>query len=311
MANKFIDICKMSQDDLKKYVYAELKKSHNEVIEDDGYVYAQGKFPVLLVAHLDTVHKELPELIQYDAFKGIYSSPQGIGGDDRCGVYMILEVIKKYNCSVLFCEDEEIGTVGAEKFAKSKTAQSLSFNYIIEFDRANSHDAVFYDCDNPEFEAFITKEFYKTAHGSFSDISVVAPELGCAAVNLSCGYYNAHTKDEYVVEQEMLDSIAAACAILKRTTDEDKFEYIESKYAFKGKFSDWFDDYDVYNEFNLGDDYKPGSVSFYYVEYVDNKNKYQCEEVYGHTKTEAIGAFLMANKHLCYDDILDIYVSLK
>ena len=223
MKNKFERICKMTQKNLKKYVSTELKTTHPDVKKGDGWVFAKGTFPVLLVAHLDTVHHELPRNIVYDFEKGTVSSPQGIGGDDRCGILMILEIVKAYNCSVLFWEDEEIGCVGAGKFIKTDLAASLEFNYIIEFDRRGSNDAVFYECDNPDFEEFITKEFYKTAYGSMSDISELAPFLGCAAVNLSCGYYNAHTTKEYVVFKEMIASMNAACRILDRTTTETKF----------------------------------------------------------------------------------------
>ena len=162
MNKEFEKICRMSQKALKNHVKQKLQSTHGEVVSGDGYVFAQGKFPVLLMAHLDTVHKKLPNIIEYDEAQDVISSPNGIGGDDRCGVYMIFKILKKYNCSVLFCEDEEVGCVGADKFVQTVLARQLSFNYIIEFDRANANDAVFYQCANYDFEKFITKEFYKT-----------------------------------------------------------------------------------------------------------------------------------------------------
>jgi hypothetical protein len=280
----------MTQKELKNYVTRQLHKTHDRVIVGDGYVYAQGEFPVLLVAHLDTVHDRVPQLFVYDKNKTIISSPQGIGGDDRCGVYMIFEVIKKFNCSVLFCEDEEIGGIGAEKFIQTDLAQTLSFNYMIEFDRKGSNDAVFYDCDNPEFEEFITKEFHKTAYGTFSDISYLAPYIECAAVNLSCGYYQAHTTSEYVVLKEMQDSIDAACNILARTTEEDKFEYVEAVHytnLFDDKLTTQYDDY-------------------YLIEYLDIDDQLQWYETYAFTKAEAIGQFCIDNPDLSYSSIMDI-----
>ena len=102
MKAEFENICRKSQKKLKKYVKNKLMETHEDVTIGDGFVYAQGKFPVLLVAHMDTVHENLPTTIVHDG--DIISSPNGIGGDDRCGIYMILEIIKKYHCSVLFCE---------------------------------------------------------------------------------------------------------------------------------------------------------------------------------------------------------------
>jgi di/tripeptidase len=221
----FKKILKLSQQELKIFVYDELKKTYPNVITGDGFVFAKGSFPVLLVAHLDTVHENLPtEIIEEN---GTLSSPQGIGGDDRCGVYMIFEVIKKFNCSVLFCEDEELGSIGAKKFVKSNASNNLDFNYIIEFDRKGSIDAVFYKCKNKEFEDFITSDYFKTNIGTGSDICHLAPRFNCAAVNLSCGYYSMHTLDEYIVLEEMHDSILNACKILERTDLNKKFEFIE------------------------------------------------------------------------------------
>lgn len=282
----FEKICRMSQRDLKKFVAKKLKDTHNKVIEGNGYVFAQGEFPVLLVAHLDTVHKELPREILYSKKTDSLSSPQGIGGDDRCGVYMIFDVLRQFNCSVLFCEDEEIGGVGAEKFIKTDLAQELEFNYMIEFDRKGKNDAVFYDCDNAEFEEFITEEFYKTAWGSFSDISVLAPFFGCAAVNLSCGYYNAHTANEYVVLSEMEESIKQACRILAKTTENDKFEYIEAYYDG--------------SEWGFGGYYERDRL--YLIEWYDEKTKQdEWIEVEAVSKAEAIGKFCIDHPEIPYN----------
>lgn len=298
--NAFKKVCHLTQKELKKYVGQQLTKTHTSIISGDGFVYAQGEFPVLLVAHLDTVHKQCPTEIIYDANIGTVYSPQGIGGDDRCGVYMIFEVIKKFNCSVLFCEDEEIGAVGAEKFIDTKLAKELigTFNYIIEFDRKGSNDAVFYDCENPEFEEFITEEFYKYAWGSFSDISYVAPFLKCAAVNLSCGYYDAHTLKESVVIPEMEASIKAACAILARTTEEDKFEYME---APKRNKTYYFDDYyeGCYDEYYS---------NYYLIEYMDKNKDVQWYDCTAKNEEEAIGIFCMTHPEVPFGDIIDVNV---
>lgn len=334
MNKVFENICKMSQYGVKKYVDDMLRKTHKDITVGDGFVFAKGTFPVLLVAHMDTVHDLLPELIVYDSEKNTMWSPNGIGGDDRCGVYMILEIIKKHNCSVLFCEDEEIGGVGAKKFIETDLAKELvsQFNYAIELDRKGNKDAVFYDCDNDDFEDFITKDFYDTAYGSFSDISVVAPFLKCAAVNLSCGYYNAHSKDEYVVLREMDRSIEEVCKILERTTEKDKFEYIESKYSryydryYSSYYSRYYGKGNSYSKkessekesgasnfggYNYGwydDDDEDAYNNYYVIEYYDKQGKTDWFDTYAASEAEAVGRFLMWNPDLCYNNITDIMV---
>jgi hypothetical protein len=302
MVDTLINIYKKTEKELKAYVTEELAKQYKSIVVGDGFVFAKGDFPVLLVAHLDTVHKETPKSFVYSLNGDVISSPQGIGGDDRNGVFSALEVSKRYNCSVLFCEQEEMGGVGAEKFIETELAKGLEFNYIIEFDRKGSKDAVFYDCDNPEFTEFITKNFYKEEWGTFSDISILAPYLGCAAVNLSCGYYKPHTKDEYVVVSEMVNSINAACDILARTTDEDKFEYIETTcrgwYGRSGHYGGWYDD--GYDDFYDIED------KYYIIEYSDEKGKTQWYDVMAMSEAEAVGKFVIDNPNTTYNDVIFI-----
>lgn len=301
MKKTFKKICRMSQKSVKKYAVECLSETHDKVIAEDGFVYAEGKFPVLLVAHMDTVHKSLvKKVIDKD---GIISSPNGIGGDDRCGIYMILQIVKQINCSVLFCEDEEIGGIGATKFTETKLAEELEekFNYLIEFDRRGDKDAVFYECDNKDFEDFITKDFYKKAYGSYSDICTVAPVLKAAAVNLSCGYYKAHTTDEYVVWDEMQRSIAKAIKILNRTTEKDKFEYIPAPisindYMGYGYGSGFYEDY--YN-YGYGENY-------YEITYLNAKDEYKTYDTLASSELEAIGMFCVEHSDLTYSHILSV-----
>lgn len=294
----FENICRMSQKTLKKHMRKMLEEKYDEVIYADGFVFAKGTVPILLVAHMDTVHKELPRIIELN--NGKISSPQGIGGDDRCGIYMISKIIEKHHCSVLFTEDEEIGGVGADKFVHHSCINGLEFNYAIELDRRGKNDAVFYECDNPEFEDFITEDGdWKTEFGSYSDICDVAPALGCAAVNLSCGYYNAHTKNEYVVFSEMETNIKKVCKLIERTTEDDKFEYIEAKHHW-GK-------YEMYGGWNSEYyDYSSDVQYCFWITFVNLKGKTQYIEYMASNEYEAIGMFMVEHPELTYNDIIDI-----
>ncbi len=189
-------ILKLPQAELKEALQKELQSAGYTVTSKDGFLYAPGTVPVLLVAHLDTVHEKAPSIICYSKDNRVLMSPQGIGGDDRAGVYMILEIIKQANCHILFCEDEEIGGIGAKKFVKSNLP--LPVYYIIELDRQGHNDAVYYHCNNPEFTTFVDEFGFEKKQGTFSDISVIAPHYGIAAVNISSGYYNAHRTHEYI-----------------------------------------------------------------------------------------------------------------
>lgn len=220
----FEEIIRKSQQALKKVLLSELTHMGYRTKTKKGFIYAKGNVPVMLVAHMDTVHKVPVKTICYSENKRIIMSPEGIGGDDRAGVYMILQIIKKYRCHVLFCEDEEIGGIGAQKFIGNNIKPEI--NYIVELDRQGSNDAVFYNCDNPEFTKFVTGFGFQEEMGSFSDISILAPGLKVAAVNISAGYYCEHSRHEYVDLWVIEKNIGLVGKMVSSSTE--KFEYIET-----------------------------------------------------------------------------------
>jgi len=263
----FYEILKATQDELKAKLPEILTKNGYTPQVEDGFIYAEGEIPVLLIAHMDTVHKEPVKSICVSD-DGILMSPTGIGGDDRCGIFMVLETIKTHKCHVLFTEDEEIGLIGAGKFASSGITPEV--NWILEYDRKGNNDAVFYSCDNPEFTEFITdKEIgFVFASGSASDISRVAPAINRAAVNLSCGYYNQHHLNEYVVVSEMMNNIERGKMLIDKPVDKP-FEYIEKVYTYKSyKNSDY--SFSVYDDYGYGSYYRKPYMSYYNDGYTKN-----------------------------------------
>ena len=207
------------------------------LISKGNFILIKGVAPVMLVAHLDTVHEQSVRDICTSADGNIIMSPQGIGGDDRCGVFALVKIyrLSKVKPWLLFCCDEEIGGLGAKKFCLAHKQKQLPKNLdtlklIIEIDRRGSNDAVFYKCANLDFEKYITSKGFKTAQGSFSDISLIAPELGIAAVNLSSGYYSPHTLHEYIVRSELESTIEKVSEMVSDAAKPDfpKFVYVEN-----------------------------------------------------------------------------------
>lgn len=309
MRNKLFErICCKGQYELKEWLAKKLESMGRTVINEDGYLFSDGEFPVLLTAHMDTVHKKQCTRIKYTKLENgkiaVYE-PNGIGGDDRCGIYMILQILKELNCAVLFCEDEEIGSIGASKFTYSDLCQTLKkenkFKYIIELDRMNSNDAVFYEDDNNDFHSFVTKEFWKTNYGSWSDICELSPALGISSVNLSCGYYNQHTNEEYVVLEEMEDAIKQTIALLKRTDLEaEPFEFIENKYYGYS----W--EYGYLN----GDIYDSNIGKYCLEVWLADATKFgsYCLYVYGKTEDDCWRKIFFENPDLCVNDIVNWYI---
>ena len=305
---KFISLCKKSQKKLKSYLVTELNKFYTErnIIIGDGFLYARGTQPVLLTAHLDTVHDKVVKDYYEDKtwnqqklrFEHTVSSPQGIGGDDRCGVYMILEILgsTNYRPSILFCEDEEIGGVGSNKFVYTKYCSELKeMKFFLELDRCNGNDAVFYNCGNNDFQEFIMeKGGYEYNTGSFSDISVLSPATDVASVNLSCGYYYQHTLAEYVNLEEMEDSIDSIIAILDEEENAPAFDYQEDTRKYGWLDYDWGSTYSRSSYYGLEFDFigEDGKDDFDYIE--------------GESFEDCMCNFFMDHPTVCYNDIIDL-----
>lgn len=302
----FEKICKMTQPEVKKYMEAFLTENNYSIANEDGFLYAipnKDVIPVLLVAHMDTVHKEQCKEIINE--KGKLSSPQGIGGDDRCGIYMIMNIVKELHCSVLLTEDEEIGGVGASKFASSKYIDKLDINYMIEFDRRGNNDAVFYSCGNKEFISFIEEVTgLKEAFGSYSDISTIMPASKIAGVNFSCGYYNPHTVTEYVMFDEMINIIDIAKILIENHCDKS-YEYVEKVWP-KTDFANYhqysFYDNDVRKSSNV---YSLDLELELEVVWMNDKGKEKVDLYYGKTKAECWFNFFMNNPDACMDMVVD------
>ena len=344
---EFVNICKMSAKKLKQYLCGVMKMTYKEenTIIGDGYIYCRGNIPVLLTAHMDTVHKELVkdyyEDVQTDKDGNTthtISSPQGIGGDDRCGIYAILKIIESgYIPYVLFCEEEEIGGVGSNKFCKTKYITELSnLKFLIELDRANANDLVFYSNANQDWIDWVEDETnWKKSWGTFSDISHLSPACEISSVNLSCGYYKAHTVYEYVIMEELLETIEMTKHLLKASEKVEAFVYEERKYntryygmynTFGGEdYDDDYDDLDYYyyrkcNGSNYGSSYDYSSYKDYYKSQEDEDTQHSLEVLFvneddeeetaymtGKSEAECWMNFFFTYFDICYERVLDYY----
>ena len=195
---------------------------------------------------------------------------------------------------------------------------------MIEFDRKGNSDAVFYSCDNKEFLDFVIENTgFEEAHGSFSDISVLMPAAKLSAVNLSSGYYNAHTVTEYVVWLDMLDTIETAKELIKAECD-GPFEYVAKEF----KYSNWGlsryrnsfrnDVYPYSNGYQFSmDDYEDRFLDNNYAKMAKSDKEIELEVIIpddvevekalyysGNTKAECWMDFFLDNPGICFNEIV-------
>lgn len=287
----FESLASLTQNSMRRALYSYLKKRYKKVIVAPEYLYAVGEIPIALVAHMDTVFSSPPEDIYYDERKGVCWSPDGLGADDRAGIFAILTILKHgYRPSIIFTTDEEIGAVGASQLVEDIKTPESELKYIIQLDRRGTNDCVFYDCNNRDFVEYIEKFGFVETFGSFSDISIICPTWGIAGVNLSIGYEDEHSISETLRVGAMLNTIQKVENMLK-VKDIPFFEYIEYSYTNnswnyyfqRGRKKSWYDDDDVeYNYATL----KCDKCNKYFHDYEvipalskdGNKTKYYCPD---------------------------------
>ena len=231
----FEQIVGLSQPALKTVMrkYLVRKYGIENVKETGDYIIAFGDIPIALVAHMDTVFKQPASEIFYDTRKNVIWSPTGLGADDRAGVFAMVQIIKSgLRPHIILTTDEEIGGIGATMLGKEECPFE-DLRYLIELDRRGENDCVFYDCANEEFIDYVETFGFKESFGSFSDISMIAPEWEVAAVNLSIGYRDEHTTSEVLFVSHMFNTIDKVKKMLSEDMEKvRKYNYIPSAYSF-------------------------------------------------------------------------------
>lgn len=220
-----------------KFLGEYLSKKYDKVHKTNKYIIALGDIPVGLVAHLDTVHpfRNIKKEIFYDSTQGVLWSPDGLGADDRAGVYAIIKIIETgRRPTIIFTTDEEIGGLGATQVAKDfPNIIDENLKYLIELDRRGSIDCVFYECGNQKFIDYVEKFGFASQWGTYTDICEICPAWEIAGVNLSIGYEHEHSYAEFLRISWLNTTIHKVINMLDDAKNIDRFEYIKySRYAW-------------------------------------------------------------------------------
>ena len=255
------------------------------------------------VAHTDTVHSvnlnlkvvQLEENNQ-TILTGIDSKtlrPSGIGGDDKCGVFLCLEMLDKLdNVKVALFVSEEIGCVGSRQ-ADPEFFKNVG--YAIQYDSPKGDsmsmslmgkDLFGKSTDFGEKVSPLILEHGITdwARHPYTDIWPLMEKFGFSCLNLAAGYHRYHTANEYVVVEEVqnafelglklheilgenfydrpqekereLSSIFGgygSSQILTEDDDEDDDLYYDEDDDFLSDEDDKKDNIDVSNDYRVGE----------------------------------------------------------
>ena len=212
------------------------RKGYKKIYHYSDFIMAEGEIPVCLIAHMDTVFDFVHDIDDffYDAEQQLLWAPSGSGYDDRAGIYAIIELVER-GCRphIIFTNEEEKGAIGSRNLIAKFPECPFDCKMLIQLDRMGYNDAVFYDCDNPDFTQYITSFGFEEQEGTFSDISILAPAWKIAAVNLSIGYLDEHTWNERLFCSWCDRTIDCVEEILKQASSAQYYKYIARKYNYK------------------------------------------------------------------------------
>jgi tripeptide aminopeptidase len=188
-------------------------------------------FPCV-ISHTDTVHQldtiniqeeQLPNAqkvnkLSLKAYNN-QGKPTGIGGDDKCGVFACLKLLKELPyLKAAFFVSEEIGCIG------SKNSDDTFFEnvgYAIQFDAPENwmvtekcfgevlfdrKTEFFQKCDQVLTESMDRNLMRYMVH-PYTDVYALKQKYDFSCINFSIGYYNYHTKNEYVVVEDVYNGI--------------------------------------------------------------------------------------------------------
>ena len=195
-----------------------------------------GEYYPCVVSHIDTVHRSHIDLIEnkkrLNIVESVYevdgetnqtiltaklpgtSTQTGIGGDDKCGVFVCLSLFLEMDVlKGAFFVEEEIGMLG------SKEADPEFFKnvgYAIQFDAPSANwitevcsGVIIFDSEFKDKIKTVLSEggYTNFSNDPFTDVNQLSQKFDFNCLNLGCGYYQQHRDSEYVVVEEVKKSL--------------------------------------------------------------------------------------------------------
>ena len=286
---------------IRKFIWNWVKQNVPEAkIECDkpGNIYVtKGKsetYPCI-VAHMDQVQdRHSNDFIAYEAediiigFSPKHKEQQGLGADDKVGIWVGLKCLQKFDCLKLcFFIEEEVGCRGSEQ-ADMDFFKDCRF--VIEPDRKGDSDLITQIgwtslCSDEFLKDIGFKKFgYFEEDGMMTDVETLKDNgLAISCINLSCGYYKPHTDQEFVLKPAVSNCLAFVEHIIETCTKVyphvDNTAYLERQNYYDDIYDDLYSE--IYDLLTNDPSLSFGDVEAMYKNWHGNKyNKGELETQY-------------------------------
>ena len=253
---------------IRKFIWNWIKQNVPDakiVCDKPGNLYVtKGKsetYPCI-AAHMDQVQeRHSKDFIAYEAediilgFSPKRKEQQGLGADDKVGLWIGLMCLQKFDCLKLaFFVEEEVGCKGSDK-ADMDFFKDCRF--VIEPDRRGHEDLITQIgwatlCSDEFLKDIGYKKFgYKETDGMMTDIETLKENgLEVSCINLSCGYYEPHSDKEFVYKPAASNCLAFVEHIIETCTKMypfvDDTAYLERQNYYDTVYDDLYSEiYDL------------------------------------------------------------------
>ena len=260
---------------IKRWVRNNVEDAIIRTDNNDGNLYIMrgesDTYPCV-VAHLDQVQRnhsaDFKAVETEDIIFGYSPSKrckEGLGADDKNGIWIALQCLKEFDViKVVFFMGEEVGCVGS---GRCDMSYFKDCRYIIEPDRRGGADLITNISGricSVEFEEAIHADWfgYSPTEGMMTDVLELSEQgVGLSCINLSCGYYQPHTDDEYTVKEDLLNCLNFVRFIIGSLTDvyPHKYSYSYLGYRYGGYSYDGFNSYNYYKGKSTNKTTKPAT----------------------------------------------------
>lgn len=210
--------------------------SHMDTVQDKAKPYA------LAGAELPLRTRRVKSTTSDEVRHEIFIDGQGIGADDKLGVYISLQLVKHFDkIKAAFFVEEEIGMQGSKELDKE------FFNdvaYVVGWDSPDLIRAAWKCAGVQMFTAkFFKEKLYPVVKNwgfeaknfnsePFTDVCQIREKTDIMCMNFGNGGYAAHSATEYLVVEHVDHALGMGMDIIQSIGNKEQFKFPKKTYSY-------------------------------------------------------------------------------
>ena len=232
----------LTKGKLEEGEYYPCVTSHMDTVQDKAkpYALAGAELPLRTRRVTSTVNEK-------EVRHEIFIDGQGIGADDKLGVYISLQLMKHFDkIKAAFFVEEEVGMCGSKEL-KAEFFDDVA--YVIGWDSPELFRAA-YKCSGTQlFSADFYKNHLKPVtdkwgfkdsyfHSEpFTDVIQIREKTNVMCMNFGNGGWLAHSTTEYLVIEHVDHAVGMGIDIIQSIGNKERFLFQKKTYSYDRTFN--------------------------------------------------------------------------